>query len=237
MRKHIATIPVAAAAALAIAVPSALGHVGISAPKSEAGGYALATLSVPHGCEGKPTEKIEVKLPEGTMSAKPNRSPFWNVEVVMRELDEPMDVGHGGELTEVPDMVVYTAKTPLPDNELDLLPISLKLPSEEGRAFFPTIQTCPGGATSEWTTPAEEGDDEPESPAPFLTLTASSGDGHGGGSMEADGESGDHGDDEGSSSSDDLEDEIDSARMLGIGGIVAGVAGLLFGLIGMRRRK
>lgn len=213
-------------AALAAAGPAA-AHVGISAPKSEAGGYALATLSVPHGCEGKATTKLEVKLPEGTTSATPARSSFWDAEVQDRKLDEPIDDGHGGELTEVPDVVVYTASTPLPDGELDLLPISLKLPGEEGRAFFPVIQTCEGDAVSEWTTPVEEGDEEAEKPAPFLTLTAGSG-GHGGGD-EAKDDSHDEGasdDDSGDEAEAVDEGRVNAALGLAIAAFVIAALGL-----------
>ena len=41
-----------------------------------------AVLRVGHGCEGKPTTAIRVKIPEGVIAAKPMPKPGWRLATV-----------------------------------------------------------------------------------------------------------------------------------------------------------
>ena len=60
--------------------------------------------------------------------------------------------------------------------------LSVQVPDTPGETIlFPVIQTCEGGAVTEWIQPTVEGEEEPEHPAPAITLTEAEGDGHGGG--------------------------------------------------------
>jgi uncharacterized protein YcnI len=232
---------VATTAIALVTATAASAHVTVSTDNPTAGGYALLTIKVPHGCEGAPTNRLEVKFPDGVTSFAPERNPFWTAKVNLKQLDEPIDGGHGEKISEAVDTVVYTASTPLPDGDLDILNGSIKLPDTEGDVFFPVVQGCPGGKEALWNV-IPEGDEEVESPAPGLVLAAATEGGHG---AAAD----DEGDDEGGSDkggSDeahgdgemkDLEDDVDSARTLGITGIVVGALGLLFGLVGFRRKR
>lgn len=227
----------ATAAAALIIVPSAIAHVTVSATNLEAGGYSTLTIAVPHGCEGAATTKLELKLAEGTTSFTPGRTAFWTGKVTTKKLDEPITNAHGEEITEVPETVTYTASKPLPDGQLDLISNSIKLPDTEGDAYFPIIQTCEGGKSTSWTQIPEEGGEEPEHPAGELTLVAASGDEHGDGEAaekvhDAADAASDHDDEMG-----DLQDDVDNARILAIVGIVLGALGLLFGLVGIRRKK
>ena len=61
----------------------------------------------------------------------------------------------------------------------------MKVPDTPGETIlFPVIQTCEGGASTEWIQPTVEGEEEPEHPAPAITLTEAEGDGHGGADEE-----------------------------------------------------
>ena len=167
-------LPAAAAlGAVALAVAPASAHVTITPSTTAAGAYAVLTVSVPHGCDGSPTTKIAVKLPDDIYSVTPTRNPFWTVETVMRKLDDPITDAHGNEVTERVDQVVYTARTPLPDGQRDTFELSLQLPDEDGETLaFPVVQTCAQGETG-WTEQAVDGQD-PESlehPAPLVTIT------------------------------------------------------------------
>lgn len=233
---------VATTAIALVTATAASAHVTVSTDNPTAGGYALLTIKVPHGCEGAPTNRLEVKFPDGVTSFAPERNPFWTAKVNLKQLDEPIDGGHGEKITESIDTVVYTAKTPLPDGELDLLPASIKFPDTEGPLYFPIVQTCVGGGTAPWNQIPEEGGDEPESPAPSVTLVKATEGGHGDAAAAKDTEK--HGDTDSSAAAtltqadhDDLADDVDSARTLGIGGIVIGALGLLFGLVGFRRGR
>jgi uncharacterized protein YcnI len=227
----------AAAAALLIAVPAANAHITMKSDNTSAGGYAYVTFHVPHGCEESPTTKVELQLPEGVTSFVPERSPFWKVDVATKQPSDDMKSQDGKAITEVPDVVTWTAITPLPHDQLDVLGASVKLPDTEGQVNFPLVQTCAKGSPS-WTEIQADGADEPEHPAPSLTLTAGGEDDHH--MAKADDDAADDSDGDAAASSSkvkDLQDDVDQARTFAIVGIALGAIGLLFGLIAVRRRK
>lgn len=228
-----------AAAALLVAAPVASAHVTIKSDSDEAGGYATVTLNVPHGCDGAATDRLVLQIPDGVTSFTPGRTAFWTPKLTMKTLDEPITSAHGEKITEVPDTVTWTATTPLPDGQLDQISSSIKFPDEPGQVNFPLVQECVGDAETAWTQIVPEGGEEPESPAPFVTLVAGSGDEHGAPSAGDE-----HGDDakasdEGHSSKDmqALEDDVDMARTIAYVGIGIGALGLLIGLVGITRHK
>lgn len=233
-----------AASAALLALPAlASAHVTVSADNPTNGGYAILTVKVPHGCEGKGTNRISMKLPEGTESFAPARSPFWNSEVKMRKLDKPEKDAHGNEITEVPDEVVYTASgAALPDGELDLLYGSIKLPATTGVVYFPIVQGCEGGAESKWIQKPEAGEDPHslEMPAPSLTLAAAADEDADAATSDDHAEKSTDAAPAKSSTKDDdaaSEDDVKAARIMGGAGLAAGLLGIIFGIIGMRRRK
>lgn len=168
----------AGALALAVAVP-AQAHVSVTPSTTAAGGYSVLTFSLSHGCEGSPTTSLTFQLPESVVSVSPTVNPNWTVEKKMKKLTTPVDDGHGGQYTERVDQVVYTAKTPLADGYRDAVALQLQLPDTVGEKFVvPVVQKCETGQTN-WNQTYDEGQPEPESPAPFLTITKAAGDEHG----------------------------------------------------------
>ena len=150
-----------AAIALSLAAPAS-AHVTATPSTAAAGAYTVVTFSVGHGCEGSPTTKIEIQVPESVLSVTPSRNPFYDVEKTIEKLDEPVTDAHGNEVTERTASIVYTASTPLPDGERDAFELSFQLPDAEGETLsFPTIQTCQKGETS-WTEVPADGQDAEE---------------------------------------------------------------------------
>lgn len=188
--RHIVLPTAAAAGALALTAAPAAAHVTISPSTTEAGAYAVLTVSVPHGCDGSPTTRIAIDLPDEIYAVTPTRHPFWDAETVMEQLDEPISDAHGNEITERVDQVVYTALTPLPDGQRDAFELSLQLPDAAGETLaFPVVQTCRDGETG-WTEVAADGQDaeELEHPAPLVTVAgAEEGEGSAAATAEDDG--------------------------------------------------
>ncbi|MGH3334903.1 MAG: DUF1775 domain-containing protein, partial [Nocardioides sp.] len=55
--------PLAAAAAVTlVAAAPASAHVTVSPSDATAGAFTVLTVSVPHGCDGSPTTRIEVQI-------------------------------------------------------------------------------------------------------------------------------------------------------------------------------
>ena len=65
----------ALAAATVVAVLAVAGaasaHVTGTPSDATAGAYTVLTMSVPHGCEGSPTTKVEIQVPESVLSVTP----------------------------------------------------------------------------------------------------------------------------------------------------------------------
>jgi uncharacterized protein YcnI len=216
----------------------ASAHVSISPSEGAAGSYTVLTASVPHGCDGSPTTKVAIQMPEQILSVTPTRNPLWEVEKVMETLDEPVTDAHGNEVTERVGQVVYTANTPLPEGYRDAFELSLQVPDAEGETLvFPVIQTCKKGETA-WVETAPEGStDELEAPAPTFTVLPAEGGGHGADTAADDAEASEE------VAADDVKPaaaESEDSDTLGLLGLVAGLLGLAAGgmaLVQVRRRS
>lgn len=212
-----------AGTALALAVPAAAhAHVGASASSTAAGSYTVITFSVPHGCEGSPTQVVTIDIPESVPSVTPTVNPSWSVEKV----SEPTADGEGDRVAQV----VYTSLTGgLPSDLRDTFELSLLLPEgEEGDVVeFPVTQTCTEGSVT-W-----EGED-----VPAIMLTAATGDAHGHGLSDEHTQ-----DSTGSTSNTDGAAGAASgdgdlvARILGIVGVAVGIVGVAIALVSRRATR
>ncbi|SKB03005.1 YcnI family copper-binding membrane protein [Aeromicrobium choanae] len=216
-----AALTLTSSALVVSAAAVASAHVSVTPSSTAAGAYSVLTFSVGHGCGTSPTTRLTVQLPEEIIAVTPTVNPNWTVEKKIEKLESAVDNGHGGEYTERVAEVVYTAKTPLEDGLRDTVALQMPLPEEEGtKLVFPVIQTCEEGETA-WTQTYDEGQDEPESPAPFIETTASEGDGHG----ATDEEAADH------------EEAGTGSNTLGWVGVVLGALGLAAGGLALGRTR
>lgn len=239
-----AVIP-GALALTALAAAPAAAHVGITPDNTAAGAYTVLTVSVPHGCDGSPTKRIAIQMPEEILSVTPTRNPLYTVKTVMETLDEPIDDGEGGQVTERVDQVVYETDTPLPEGQRDAFELSLQLPETPGETLtFPIIQTCTQGETG-WTEVAAEGQNphDLEHPAPTVEVTAAEEEGHGvvsdAAAEQSVAEQSAAGSEPTSAEAPAAANSDDGSNALGITGLIAGLLGLAAGaaaLVMVRRR-
>jgi uncharacterized protein YcnI len=162
-----------AAVAVALAATPASAHVTVTPSETAAGAYTVLTVSVPHGCDGAATTKVSVRIPEDILAVTPSVNPGWTPQKTMATLATPVKDSHGNEITERVAEVVYTAKTPLPDDLRDTFQLSLQLPETPGKTLvFPAVQTCEQGETA-WVQVPESGQkaDDLEHPAPSFVVT------------------------------------------------------------------
>lgn len=226
--KHITRISAALAAGtiIALAVPTAAqAHVSAGASSTAAGSRTVVTFSVPHGCEGSPTQVVTIDIPESIVSVTPTINPLWTVEKVAVPLDEPIESEYGGDpITERIGQVVYTSTSGgLAEGFRDTFELALQLPAgEAGEVIaFPVTQTCTEG-TAVW-----EGED---APSVTLTAAATEGDGHG-----ATGETETAGNvttDAAAGSSDGAIDLV--ARIIGVLGVAIGIIGITAAVLARR---
>ncbi|WGX98520.1 YcnI family protein [Nocardioides sp. L-11A] len=228
-----------ALALVTLTAGAAGAHVTVTPDTTSAGAYAVLTFSVGHGCEGSPTTKLAIQMPESIPVVTPTVNPNWTVEKVDEQLAEPVTDAHGNEITERTAQVVYTAKTPLADGFRDTVALSVQLPEAAGDTLaFPVVQTCEKGQTG-WTETAAEGQDPEElgSPAPVVTITEATGEGHhgGAGTDDADSPADAATDDAREDATADAASDDDGGNGLAIGGLVAGLGGLALGGLALAR--
>ncbi len=219
---------IAAAGLLALAGPAA-GHINPSVTSAPAGSSLKFELRVGHGCgESGNTTKLEVQIPESITSVTPQVVPGWTIDTTIVQLEEPITGSHGEGITERTSLVTWTGG-PLDHHQLEEFGLSVRLPDTPGETIhFPTIQSCDDGTSNEWIQIAEEGAEEPDSPAPAIALTAATDDGHG--------EDGDAGDAEEHAEEDEpstVGTEVAAEDDGGEGGDGLALAGLIAGALGL----
>jgi uncharacterized protein YcnI len=155
-----------------IAAP-AFAHATLEQGTAPAGSTYKAVLRVPHGCEGKPTNVVRVKLPRGYYAVKPMPKPGWTLEKVKGKYDKPFN-NHGTEMTEGVTEIVWSGGN-LPDDEYDEFIMRGSLGGDltvGAKLYFLVVQECPEGAAQRWIEIPAEGQDPHDlaKPAPLVTI-------------------------------------------------------------------
>jgi uncharacterized protein YcnI len=218
----------------------AAAHVTVNPGEAPKGGFTTLAFRVPNERDDSTTTKVEVNLPEDhpIRSVRVRPTPGWEYEIEMRTLDEPLVNDEGEETTEVVGKITWTGEigtTEYQEFEVSAGP----LPEDVDQITFPSIQTYASGEEVRWIDePAEEGEEEPERPAPLLELVDPEDEGEAGGDAGGDGTGGEAA--SGLTVEDAAsQDDVDSANTLATVGLGVGVLGLLvavFAVISGRRR-
>ncbi|WP_448624044.1 YcnI family copper-binding membrane protein [Geodermatophilus sp. URMC 64] len=217
----------AVVAVLALGVGVASAHVTVSSTDAAAGGFGELTFRVPTESDTASTTSLRVQLPTDTplafVSVKP--VPGWTATVETTPLDPPVTV-EGSEISEAVSQVTWTADpgAGIQPGEYQSFSISAgPLPDAES-LVLPAIQGYDDGTEVAWVEPSVEGQAEPEHPAPTLSLTAA----------------GDEAAPAATTPTAGTEDEGNglavTALVVGIVGLLAGIAGVALAL-GARRRS
>jgi uncharacterized protein YcnI len=211
-------VAVTAVAVLGFGGPAA-AHVTVNPATATQGGYAKLTFRVPNEKATAGTVTVEVVFPEDapipSVSVKP--VPGWTAQINRRTLGEPIEAGHGAQISEVVGSIVWTASAgaeigPGQFQEFDVS--AGPLPAVD-RIIFKALQTYSDGEVVRWIDePNNDPTVELEKPAPVLTLTPAGGAG----------------------ASDQAADSGSGAALgFGIAGAALGLAGLIIGVLAYRR--
>jgi periplasmic copper chaperone A len=161
----------AAALACLTAVP-ALAHITLESQKAPIKSTYKAVLRIGHGCEGAPSLRFRVQIPEGVIAVKPMPKPGWTLETVKAPYKQP--AGYYGEtLNEGVKEIVWTGK--LLDEHYDEFVFRAYLGDSlrpDTMLYFPAVQECEGGKAERWIEIPAEGKsaDDYKYPAPGLKL-------------------------------------------------------------------
>ena len=216
---------------------SASAHVSIEG-EGVKGESVNLTFRVPTESETASTTQLVVQLPQDHPlgSVRPQTKPGWTATTTTRTIDEPVEV-FGEPVTEVVDTITWTGGKIAP-GEYDTFTVRVgPLPEDTDELVFPSIQTYDDGTTADWIELAEEGAEEPERPAPVLTLIdpPAGGEEDGATATTAPADERAEAPATGGPSVDattisDLQDDTDQARTLAVGGVVIGIIGVLIGI-------
>jgi periplasmic copper chaperone A len=219
-------IPVAAVAALALAVPSAAGaHVTLQPNTAVAGAYTVENVRVPNERDKASTVKVDLQLPHGFVAASYEPKIGWSVKVTKAKLAKPIQTDDG-PIDEEVRRITFTGHGTngkiRPGQFMDF-PLSVQIPGKPGdKLTFKAIQTYSNGEVVRWI-----GAPDSDTPAPIVTVVKASG-ASGTSAAPAAPASG-------SASSDT--DGGGASKGLGVSALVIGALGLIAGLaaFGLRR--
>jgi periplasmic copper chaperone A len=153
---------------------SASAHVVLEKSEASSGTFYKAVLKVTHGCEGSPTVKVEVALPEGVIAARPMPKAGWQIELGKGDFARTYKF-HGRDVGQGVKTITWTGGT-LPDDYFDEFVFSAYLAGETPAPavlYFPVTQTCEKGEMR-WAQVPTGGQGKLDWPAPTLKLLKNS---------------------------------------------------------------
>lgn len=156
------------------AIGSALAHATLESTEAPPDSSYKGVIRIGHGCEGKATQAVRVRIPEGVIVAKPMPKAGWQLATTTGAYAKSYD--HYG--TSVSGGVTEIAWTggDLPDDWYDEFVFRARLTDFPVGSIvhFPIVQECAEGAVHRWIEIPEAGKsaDDYEEPAPGVTITA-----------------------------------------------------------------
>jgi uncharacterized protein YcnI len=141
---------VAAFAVLSVASP-VLAHIDPDPTDAQAGSEVSVGFTVEHGCEGSPTERLDMRLPDGVTA--------------------PVAEPPSGWTGQIEDNIVSFIGGPLPDDEELTFRVRMILPpTPDATIYFPFVQRCEIGEIRWIDLPRDDSDTELDEPAPAMQL-------------------------------------------------------------------
>ncbi len=96
---------------------AACAHPTLERQEATIGAPYKAVVRVPHGCEGSPTVRVRVQIPEGVIGVKPMPKPGWTIETTRGAYAEAHPYYHGAVLKEGVREIVWNGR--LADDNYD----------------------------------------------------------------------------------------------------------------------
>jgi uncharacterized protein YcnI len=232
MKSRIAVAAALAGPAVLLCAGPAFAHVTVEPSAAQQGSYTKIVFRVPNERDNAATTKVDVHFPADhpIASVETQPVPGWTAKVTTAKLAKPLTTDDG-KVTEAVTEIVWTGNRIAPGSFQEF-PVSLgPLPSDTGSLVFKALQTYSNGDVVRWIQLPKPGQDEPENPAPTLTLTKAAPD-----TTTASSAKGTPAKDDAATTDASSDSSDGTARALGIAGIAVGVIGTAVGALGLRRR-
>ncbi|MCX5332942.1 MULTISPECIES: YcnI family protein [unclassified Streptomyces] len=237
---RLAAVGAIAASAVVVLSSPAFAHVSVQPEGTAAkGGYAVIDFKVPNERDNASTTKLEVAFPTDhpLASAMPEPVNGWDIKVTKSKLSKPIEL-HGKKISEAVSKITWTADGKgIQPGFFEKFPVSVgTLPEDADELVFKAIQTYSNKEVVRWIEIEQEGQEEPENPAPVLALSAASEDGHHGASAAEKASDSDDTENAAAETAAPADSSDTTARVLGVVGIAVGVVGVAYGVLAGRRR-
>jgi uncharacterized protein YcnI len=171
-RRRAATVGALTVAGLALAA-TASAHVTVSPTALPRGSTAELTFKVPNEESKANTVELQLQIPTdhpiAQVLAKP--VPGWTITEHTATLAKPLTTDDGTFTTAVSE-VDWTGGSIAPGQYQDFQISVDPLPSDTNQLVFKAVQTYSDGDVVRWIDLSSAGNDDPEHPAPVLTLTS-----------------------------------------------------------------
>jgi uncharacterized protein YcnI len=168
----VATLTALAASVAVAGVASA--HVSVSSTDAAAGGFGKLTFRVPNESDTASTVSVRIQIPQeaALASLRTQPVPGWTVTLTESDLEVPID-NHGQEISTYVSVVEFRAEDGggIGPGEFQEFALSGGPFPDVDEVSFPTVQSYSDGSEAAWIEPTVGGE-EPERPAPVLSLTA-----------------------------------------------------------------
>jgi uncharacterized protein YcnI len=156
---------------------TAFAHVTVSPDTASRGGDATVALRVPNEQDGASTTKLEIDLPVDRPIAAVDTEPLagWTAVATTSKLAKPIK-SDDGVVNQAVTKIVWTASAGagIKPGQFQQFYVSLDSLPDADSIEIKALQTYSNGDIVRWIDdPAPAGGDEPEHPAPILTLVKS----------------------------------------------------------------
>jgi uncharacterized protein YcnI len=208
---------------LGVAGP-AYAHVTVQPGEAPQGGFTTQFFQVPNEEDDAATVELQVTFPTDypILSVRTEPVPGWQVRVEMAPLATPIE-DEDGQITEAVGTVTWSGGRIEP-GQFQRFPFSFGPTPDAPSLEFKAVQTYSDGEQVRWIESATPGGEEPERPAPVLTLVK------------------EDTDDAAATTTATLPTDIattsdvDSAKTVGIIGVVLGALGLIAAVVALVRK-
>lgn len=175
---RLGAIVASAAVLLLVGAGVASAHVTVNPNSVTAGSYAKLTFRVPTESATASTVSLQVTLPKDHPfpSVSVMQLPGWTTKVTKTRLDSPVTEGNL-TVTEPVTSITWTADdgVGIKPGEFMEFPISVGPVPDVPSMQFPAAQAYSDGSVVNWNQQRTAGGQEPEHPAPLLTITGAAG--------------------------------------------------------------
>lgn len=163
-----------AALCLALSTGAALAHATLAVGEARPNASYRGVVQISHGCDGQPTNRVSVTIPEGIVGAKPMAKPGWQIATEKGPYARAYPYYHG-TIAEGVKTITWTGNT-LPDDQVDEFVFVARVTdafAPGSTVYFPIEQDCAQGGYR-WTAIPAPGQDAHalKTPAPGIRILA-----------------------------------------------------------------